>query len=309
MKKGKQAFTIIELSMALSITAILALVTFQFMDSLISVWHQTDKSISIESESRLALNQIEEDLEAAFFAEGNGAMLAVDALFNDGNSGRWDPPGKNARPGTNSFDPTIHRYGWAGSWLRFFTADPSLNAVGYQVVRSPQMTDATDAGYHLFRGSVRGDHTVAEGLDITAGEYGDNTEAQILSNPVEVIAPRKENIIASNVVDFGVRLYVYEKGADFDGVPEGMRLIFPADTSGNLVDTDVEHHATTSLSSTPSELYPDAVEVYLRILDKDGAGLIYDLEEYGSSNAEWNQIVADHSRLYSRFIKIKGSAL
>tara|TARA_B110000037_G_C16981543_1_gene449234 strand:- start:437 stop:805 length:369 start_codon:yes stop_codon:yes gene_type:complete len=121
-----------------------------------------------------------------------------------------------------------------------------------------------------------------------------------------VKSPLQEYIVASNVVDFGVRLYVYEEGATYTGTPAGMRLVFPVYNYGaGTFDVGVTQFAADGVGVA----YPDAVEVYIRMLDSEGVGFLSDLEEAGSSTGTWDEIVAQHSKLFSRFITVKGKAL
>jgi len=127
-----------------------------------------------------------------------------------------------------------------------------------------------------------------------------------------VVNPTRSNILAVNVVDFGVRLYVYEPDPTSDpsdvDAPEGLRLIFPADGSSRLQDPipgSGAHRGSTFLGTNYSDRYPDVVEVFMRVLDENGADALSEMEESGD-NAQWEEIVAKNSKLYRRYVVVRG---
>ncbi|EDY84739.1 hypothetical protein VDG1235_4372 [Verrucomicrobiia bacterium DG1235] len=86
-----------------------------------------------------------------------------------------------------------------------------------------------------------------------------------------------------------------------------MELIYPAFDESNPVPTQRSHFASTwslPASGQPDQRYPDAVEVFIRVLDNRGARLLSELED-GSGSGAFEDIVANHSRLFRRFVIVR----
>ncbi len=307
MNSRRQGFTLIELIAALSITVLIGYFFISIGGDFVDTWDHVGDSVARETEARSALDTIARDLESAFFRDGSDIMFAVDGLSDNTNAGaKWES-GAAERPSGTGYDPTNHQYGWAGCWVRLISASPSLNAVGYQIIRSTIKDGVGTPRYMLYRNVVLHENLVANaetsiGYDLSDLAYTSNGD---------VVTPSRSNILAMNVVDFGVRLYIYDAsgGGDPSGddAPDGLRLIFPADGSSELVSdvSGMSHAASTFAGTNYSQRYPDVVEVFVRVLSEDGAGQLSEIEEAGD-NTRWQEIVDNHSRLYRRYVTIRG---
>ncbi len=306
MTKSGKGFTLIELIVALGITAAMGFFAVSIAIGVADVWSVAEERSAESAEAQFALDTIAQDLESAFFSEQGLTMFAVTALEDGSNSGRWVDASSLARPSTpDPFNPTDDQYGWAGSWIRFFTAAPGLNAVGYQLIRSPVVGSSSTIRYNLYRGVVRMDHTLNTGYGITLNDYS-TAGTPTLGNPVEVVSPRVENIILSNVIDFGIRLYIYDESAEEPGdAPPGLRIIFPADGVNQLDAADDEHLANTGLGLAYGSRFPEAAEVIIRVLGESGWEQLELLEEQGGTAAEWQRIVDENSTVYRRFVDMR----
>ncbi len=224
-------------------------------------------------------------------------------------------------------------------------------AVSYQLVRRYTATNpanTTSQAYLLHRSEVRPAALVAgatsrpgvleSGYNITGAAY---TTANVATNNASVTGdPRTvrtpgtatgtrnlDSVIADNVIDFGIRCYVRDPAS-----PGGLRLIFPATAAGVL-----SNNATTSriLASLPpglpttdpnfsalyNQVFPDVVDVMIRILSEDGARLIDNMEKnqtpaptapvkYNSNAQQWWWGVAqENSRVYTRRILLNAKPL
>ncbi len=241
------------------------------------------------------------------------------------------------------------RFGTAGVWLRFFTtrrgANSNVNtlstpvAVGYQIVRRFSSTNNQNlnTAYLLHRVDVRPAATTGNnprpgvletGYDITAAAYRSNTGGT--NNGSQTGDPRTitivttnartlDAVVADNVIDFGVRCYVRDPDA-----PGRLRLIFPANANGGFSNSTGVPLRGQLPSSTPSTapdynyrfLFPDVIDVMVRILTDEGAALIANMErnqtpalivpqKYNSNAQQWWWGVAqENSRVYTRRIVI-----
>ncbi len=306
MNISRKGFTLVELVVALAITAVIGYFFVSIGRDFAIAWDNVGNSVARETEARSALDTITRDFESSFFREGSDVMFAIDVLDDNSNAGaKWES-GSAERPSGDGFDTTNHEYGWAGCWVRLVCASPSLNAVGYQIIRSTIKDTIGLPRYMLYRNVVSVedtvDNSISSGFDLLAAVYTTNGD---------VTTPERPNILAVNVIDFGVRLYVYEDPAtdpSLDDAPDGMRLIFPANASSRLETTmpsGLWHRANTFLGTTYENRYPDVIEVFIRILDEKGASELSAMEE-GGLNDQWEEVVTENSKLYRRFIAVRG---
>ncbi len=322
--RTKNAFTLIELIVSLAITSVIAFFVFSFAASLANLWRNTESGVDTELDAQIALDRIAMDLESAVFqervdADGNPVpMFALSAIAKDAAdpyrydfSDRWEGIADSARPAAWHFDPKLHRYGWAGSWLRFFTAAPSFNAVGYQLIRRPAFSDSKVDRYLLHRSIVQQDYTLDAGFDITSSRYSKDSALyeeleKTESSPYALQSPWVSSVILEDVVDFGLRLYVFDENfPGTDDSPRGLRLIFPADSNGKLSSSDKEHVADSLSGTNYASRYPEVMEVFLRVLDDVGSDLLARLED-GEDVLSYEEILEKHSRFYRRMIRLPG---
>jgi type II secretory pathway pseudopilin PulG len=162
-KANYRAFTIIELLVALSVTALMVALMLTIVTNVLSGWNRSTGTLTAGNQARLLLDQIATDLQASIIkSDGNTWMVATiqrNQTSPSGDSGlgsadvflpRWNPssPLTYKPRGGNSFDPAAIRtsatpslnidaadrgkieqvrFGQAGVWLRFFSTPPDSN--------------------------------------------------------------------------------------------------------------------------------------------------------------------------------------
>lgn len=265
----------------------------------------------------------------------------------------------------NWIDLKEHRFGQAGVWLRFFTnrtSDGSTpaapTAVGYQIVRIKPRADSTEYRYQFFRSVVRSGrsatnptdaYSVADaGYNLASNANGGYNKPNIpvalendaFGDPGSIRKPDRSALIASNVIDFGVRFWKRLPPAVTDPAtsPSTLQLLFPANpVNGRPSETNLGF-AVTSL--TPAGLvalnggtgvpdsglgaaafttgFPDFVDIFVRVLTEEGARQI---EAFENGNREapsasgatatdderkayWWKIAEEHSEVYTERIPI-----
>lgn len=244
------------------------------------------------------------------------------------------------------------RFGTAGVWLRFFTHRRGANsqlgtasapvAVGYQIVRrfSSANPQNQNTGYLLHRVEVRPaaagganarPGVLEAGYDITAAPYRTNTSTTnsgLTGDPrtIQIVAANARNldsVLADNVIDFGIRAYVRDPAA-----PGGLRLVFPAANAagqaGNSAAAQLRGRLppqTRPDGTTYNQVFPDVVDVMVRILTDDGAAEIARIERIqtpplavpqkynGNAQLWWWGVAQENSRVYTRRIVIHGEPL
>lgn len=323
-----RGFTLLELLVAVSITVLLVGLILAVTTGVLNLWRRTQGGFGAGAEAKLALDLLERDLQAALYRADGNTWLAVDVTNSAaglGNRG-WLTSGSTKPATAESLrllpDPDAGgvrhlseaRFGFSGAWLRFFasnvenydstqTAAPKgtlPTALAYQLARRPlsgtvATTNPAAVRYTFFRSAVSAQNTFDAGYDILSGYAGSATTDRSAGT---ITNPRNSDALASNVIDFGVWLYVRQT----DG---SLRRIFPGSTG------DLSHAARSG-----GDEMPQVADVMLRILSEEGATLIDNIERgrvtrppHYANDADWWWAVAEaNSRVYTRRIEIKGGA-
>jgi prepilin-type N-terminal cleavage/methylation domain-containing protein len=245
----------------------------------------------------------------------------------------WASPGSptsslELAPASNRLED--YRFGMAGVWLRLVAGVPDSNnpagtqqtsaprVVGYQIVRHAlsSSSTATATRYALFRAEVRPFHdtagsqaasTLVNGYDLGAAAYTTAT-ANNLADTGNIRRPRRDILLANNIVDFGVRFFVRDAAGT-------LVLAFPTS------NTNRGFAATTNMAFAPGGSsftysgaamtygFPEVAEVFVRVLSEDGARQIEALESGRLPGLDWWTIVTANSQVYTRRIVIVGRPL
>ncbi len=162
-KAHSRAFTIIELLVALSVTALMVTLMLTIVTNVLSGWNRSTGTLNTGNQARLLLDQIAADLQGAILKRDGKAWLVAtiqrDQTSASGDTGlsssdvflpRWNPssPLTYKPRGASSFDPAATRtsttpslnvdapdrgkleqvrFGQAGVWFRFFSTPPDSN--------------------------------------------------------------------------------------------------------------------------------------------------------------------------------------
>lgn len=331
----RSAFTLLELLVAVTITLVLAGIMLSVTTSTLGVWTRTQNGFSKGSQAKLALDLMERDLHTAFYRRdgANATWLAVDVV-NDANllvnhgwqsGSRMKPAGAQSRriapPAVTGIDATISdaRFGLSGAWLRFIgtnveSAGSLPTAISYQIVRRPvtgtnvSTTNAADVRYSFFRSAVSAENTFAGGYNVLGAAYGSSAPTSPTARAAVTLANPHTggDTLATNVVDFGVWLYVRESSG-------ALRRIFPEN------DTDFSHAASDGVAPADAARFPEVADVMLRVLTEEGARLLDALErgsgfitrpaQFATDDDWWWAVVEANSTVFTRRVEIKARPL
>ena len=300
----RRGFTIIELMVALVVTGLLAAMLLKISTDVLNTYNQTTGELDSHLAARFALDQIAEDLQAAVSRRDGGVWLAVTVRDKKSDleaTGKWvddsvsKPIESSLRMDQEEFENC--RYGVGGVWLRLITQStdmltetPGARAVSYLIDRrgsGSSEDESSELGTHrytLFRGDVSPKDSFEAGFNLhpTDGDYAEVGDGGT-RDAGQVKSPHRDNGFIDNVIDFGVRFYVKDNDPAF---PNGLRLVFPANSEGYLSNDDTEHLATTDPEYRSqgdkigySTIYPEVVDVMVRVLTMEGAEAIRAFEE------------------------------
>lgn len=332
-RKRREAFTLLELLIAVAITLLIAGLMLTVTTSVMGLWRRQQAAGTQAIVARQVLDQLERDLQSAVHRRDGNRWLAADildsaaALTNHGwltGPGRMKPgAGESLRPlpaadalGARRIEEA--RFGLSGQWLRFATTQVESGAslptvVAWQVARRPivgQPVAGNPAAvrYSLYRSVVASDDALAAGWDVTAPAYGSTTNtvsaatSTAYRQPRNVTNPSHANLIAGNVVDFGCWLHARDAAGNWVRV-------YPA------AEGDLSHQAVGGSVANDSR-FPVVADAMVRILSEEGATLVEAMEsgrvarpaEYATDAAWWWAVVEANSAVFTRRIEIKGAA-
>lgn len=367
-KSKLRGFTVLELIVAVSVTAVLSGMLLLISRQVLETQSVSSAELERNQIAHFVLDQIQEDLQCALYRNDGNVWMAMSLLNESGNSGSWIEPQKAKSP-LNSLriiesdwpsdalqDAEIDslgqgpfaksRFGLAGTWLRFFTQSPELDpqakgdgaarAVSYQIIRYG-ITGSSNSRkrYHLFRSDVSAKNTFEAGYNLHPENdswYGSDA-SNISVDPNFLGTPRVPSTLinpvieeggdylptsfslATNIIDFGIRAYHLEKNSFGTG---NLVQIFPPidqDSPGNLLAEEflATSHIPYQVITDPTfYLFPDVVDVMVRVLSEEGARILESFENGDFPNMEevdWWSIAEEHSKVYFRRIKIYGSGI
>lgn len=215
-RSSNRGFTLLELLVAVSVTALLAAMLFNITSQVVTTHGRASGDLETNQVAQFVLDQIQEDLQCALFKNDGNVWMAASVLENKNNSGSWSTTfEQNGKPQALSIRLTDEdwqnqglqtdeiskannqgplsesRFGLGGVWLRFFTQsrelDPEVEnyggarAIAYQIVRYGLLGDAQNAQprYQLFRSDVTEENTLLAGfnLDPEKGDYVDGDKS------------------------------------------------------------------------------------------------------------------------------------
>jgi type II secretory pathway pseudopilin PulG len=303
-----RAFTLLELLVALGLTALVVGLTLAVSERMLAAWSRQSDLIGCRAVARAIFDQLTRDLQSVRWGDDGRVWLAATILDGSDNSGIWktaprEKPRGSAAGSLRLGAPELRddRFGQAGTWLRFFASgrgavddassasdETALSmpvAVAYQIIRH-RVEGGGNVGesrYLLYRTEVRPaawagrPGTMEAGFDFNPDESSSGyTRASPPNDGTQEGDPfaisRPDNlagVLAENVVDFGVRCYRRTEGG-------GLAVAFP------VAGHDVFHFAKAGPSAAShdlsEEMFPAAIEVMMRVLTDEGVRRVAAME-------------------------------
>jgi prepilin-type N-terminal cleavage/methylation domain-containing protein len=346
-------FTLVELLLAVAVTALLVTFLLAVTNNVLTVWNRSAGTLTAGNQARLVLDQIARDLEGALFRADGNVWLAATVQDNQSGTGDagfaravWTPPaGGTIKPPASAgslrlpleVDPRAedYRFGQAGVWLRLFATPSAQNptsptalhqrsaprAISYQIIRArPTASTAARPAYLFFRAEARPHHheaatanrgTLVTGHDLFGLNDYNNPPAGAgnIADTGNIRRPRVEQLLATDVVDFGIRFFA--PGAAGEPVE-----VFPVDRRGAAqpvrglaVSSDPTRLPPPGYASTSHPIVqPTGAEIIIRVLTNEGVRLIDAFEEDPGRfpDQTWWDLVEAHAQVYVRRVTLLG---
>ncbi|MGF1530134.1 MAG: type II secretion system protein J [Puniceicoccaceae bacterium] len=324
----KIGFTLVELLVAVTITAIISGLMLGMVSYVMRSYNRTSGTLAAISQSSAVLNQLSTDLQSAVFRNTGDVMMIVE-LRNATDLPNWSTSKKPTGVLVEEDDSiATNRFGKGGARIKFFTAAPgfgfdqieSVRAVAYQILYRG-ITDATEAPkeYQLYRSMVGSQETFNEGYNLTSGGYQGTSPAT--NNSTQTLnTPPFNYVIASGTVDFGIRL-LYDVNKDGE-----LNVIFPRerDSAASIKQANGEviprssrltYHGIGNRSIVEVigdqvvGPLPEAVEVFVRVLTPAGIRELSAFEDGFIADGDWWTLVTQNSEVFSQIIPIPSRPL
>lgn len=346
----RRAASLVELLLALTLTAVLGVGAVTWVVHGLGHFAEVTDRLATARSAEAIFLQVQRDLSGIVIPPGNGVGFAAtlqsavqsqrgDAAVIDAEWSAGSKPTEGSLQ-LRSNSASGLRFGQAGVWWRFFTQIPDTGdglsnlsaprAVSYQIVRRRLIASASAAGgtgapvsYLLYRGAARPagplwtdtNSCFAVGYDLLTPAYVEPDAARI-DNVGNVRSPRRfEQLLANNVVDFGVRVWVVDP-------VRGEVMVFPAsDVEGFLgrrwPAQDGRSQDAESLEGRVGERgrrwiegRPVRVDVVVRLLTPTGARRLRSLEDRpgGLDARAWWAMVERESRVFVRAFRLPEEA-
>jgi hypothetical protein len=309
-REPQHSFTILELLVAAAITVLIAGLVLSLTSSALRNWSRSQGAFTADSQARLVLDRLAQDFRGVLCREDGKVWLAATVQSAVSVSGAWV---NGTKPVTPSLNPAAAnlvdaRFGVAGIWLRFFTlaqgADSRTNdpaapiAVSYQLIRRSPTPSGENCHYLLYRAAITPSETFAAGYDLSGSSYTTaNDDDGAAGN---VTRPGLRQVIADNVIDFGVHFFGY--APDLASGAPVLQRIFPVD------GTDLDFRARSpSTAGEAGMRFPAVADVLVRVLTDEGARQIAALES-GQITGDWWAIAEADSKVFTRRILINAGS-
>ncbi|MFA6961875.1 MAG: hypothetical protein WC205_14060 [Opitutaceae bacterium] len=285
-RRARGAFTIIELLVAVAVTALLVSLMLTIVVNVMNGWSRSSGTLTSGNQARLVLDQLSRDLQSVIIKRDSNVWFAATIQQNQPTNGgdarltddaTWTnaskPASGTAPNATDTGDYSLYvpvsnttvpledyRFGQAGVWLRFITSVPDTNvagnldrlsaprAVAYQIIRLPVVFGSSETRYQLFRSEVSPTATFAAGYDLFSAAYNATSAPSSLTDAGSIRHP--EVSVTSANSSAGRQLVLANNVIDF-----GVR-VYARNTSNVLTlvypsTTAIGFAATTNKSAVP----------------------------------------------------------
>jgi hypothetical protein len=145
----------------------------------------------------------------------------------------------------------------------------------------------------LYRAEIGTAETFAAGYDLSGPSYA---PPDAVGGTLAV--PGIREVLADNVVDFGVRFFA--SATDPATGRPALQRIFPLDGG------ELEYRAGGRDAGEGRRAFPEVVDVMVRVLSDEGARQISALEA-GQMGGDWWTIAQAHSRVFTRRVLVRAN--
>jgi len=284
-------FTLLELMVATAISLVIIVMIVKIVGILLEQTSRSVGAISTDQEASLIRQYLFDDLEGIYRYSDATGTLWLKKPGEGWGAENWASVPSDRKPTLVNISENAvpassisgERWGKEGAQISWIVNDSSTNpndpgglkAVAYQIKRM-KTSASSFPRYFLMRSVVSAKHTLDSGYGFESSDYtqGSFSDSAFWTSSV-IRFPNEHHIIASNVIDFGIRAFMWDSQV-FE-----WKMVFPR--SGDAL-----------ISGGTPQLWV----VMVRILTDKGAEMIENIEQ-GRMVADWWEVALEYSDVIS----------
>ncbi|MBC2594316.1 prepilin-type N-terminal cleavage/methylation domain-containing protein [Ruficoccus amylovorans] len=300
--RSRQGFTLVEIMAATGIMVAVILLVLGLTTNVLNTWNFSSDQLAQNYEARIALDFINQDMEAAYF--NSKGMVWMQAVY--GTVGNSDDQAR-----LFFFSPVTDRDSdVAGDYCAV------AYATEYQNPFNPTSTDRRR--YGLYRRVVDAETTFNDVMTVpnfaAGGTLYDNYwEGNMGTGITGVFA--KDNYLSANVADFKV-IFWYDDGTrNADGTKDIKAITSNEGATGNPLAFVVADRIYISDSGDGTSGYNDAVDGHLvyaditmTVLGDEGANMVGN-DSWDDMGITWEQFLKMYGQTFTRRVYIMSNPL
>lgn len=295
-KQRRAAFTLIEIMVATAVMVILVGLVIQITNEVLKVWNRSSGKLSANSEARLAMEFLTQDLETAVFRDNSMQWLRVEGPI---------------RAGDKYADQTVALNCFAPALDRPKTDDQGnaipgdICGIAYRLSYQEAYDGSATKVYALYRNIVDS-RTTFNSL------MGDPAQNQLTTGTwSELTVTDDSNYLVSNIVDFKVIIYYNA----VDSVT-GQANVEPYNAEIKSTDGELRWHindnyiygGTDASLKNQSQVKPLYADIMLTMITDEGLEILQNIEagRVGTGYEEATDVVREHGQKFIRRVQFAG---
>ena len=305
-KPRRSAFTLIEIMVATAVMVILIGLVIQITNEVLKVWNRSSGKLSANSEARLAMEFLTQDLETAVFRDNGMQWLRVEGPVDAGDSYA------DQTVALKLFAPALDRPKYEtdsnGNRILDGNGEPvpipgDICGIAYRLAFKEAYTNGPKI-YALYRNivdpkitfnSLMGDPAQKE---LTTGQW---LESTVIDD---------SNYLVTNIVDFKVIVY----HLDSTTTPASVKP-YNAEISGDewkiKKDKDYIYGGTNASLLNDSQVKPLYADILLTMITDEGLEILQNIEagRSGTGYDDAEDVVREHGQNFVRRVQFAGQGL
>lgn len=295
-KPRRSAFTLIEIMVATAVMVILVGLVIQITNEVLKVWNRSSGKLSANSEARLAMEFLTQDLETAVFRDNGMQWLRVEGPVDTGDAYA------NQTVALKLFAPALDRpkKDAAGNDI-----PGDICGIAYRLAFKEAYEDSDTKVYALYRNIVDSRTTFNDLMG------SGNQEALTIGEWSESTVINDSNYLVTNIVDFKVIVY----HLDSSTTPASVKP-YNGKISGDVWKVTQDYiyggdNYTDSTATPPLQVKPLYADIILTMITDEGLEILQNMEagRAGTGYDNAGDVVREHGQNFVRRVQFANQGL
>ncbi len=289
-KQNRSAFTLIEIMVATAVMVILVGLVIQITNEVLKVWNRSTGKLSANSEARLAMEFLTQDLETAVFRDNGMEWLRVEGPVDAGDDYA------DQTVALNLFAPALDRpkKDSAGNDI-----PGDICGIAYRLAYKEAFAGSDTKVYALYRNIVDAKTTFNNLMGsgnqetLTSGEWAAGTVTD------------ESNYLVTNIVDFKILVYYNDGSSSTPDIKtyNGGKSGDAWEITGSYI-----YGGTNASLLNDSQVKPLYADIMLTMITDEGLEILQNLEtgRSGTGYDEAEDVVREHGQKFIRRVQFAG---